>query len=387
MTATAHVELQTGKVVEVTPYTWEATRPIVAGGSLRHEIVGAYTQLPFRLAWTITIHKSQGQTFDRLLVDLSGGMFADGQLYVALSRCTSTSGLVLKWPIRPADLRVDPRIRRFNLSTESATTDLRPVFLGLRTVGQGGFLDHSRPIEIGVVTAGGLELETLINPGRDIGDAHKNWGISALDVLLAPTMVEARDALAPYLAGNVPVGIDIDMDINLRLVDVELKRLGHVSPMPIGLELRKRVDNDQLGGLQDGTALEQARSIRDFTTATGSGDGAGTSFPAGPAQHQGFLMHRHGETTLRFLVPDDDGSPTPIVLHALTARLGLSSIPHRPSSWLRVPGSRRGTTPGRSSFLAHVCVSPAQRTGTGCRSTVRICTRSPVNRASFPCAT
>ncbi|PPB51106.1 hypothetical protein CDQ67_10305, partial [Campylobacter hyointestinalis subsp. hyointestinalis] len=83
------VELPRGDRVEVGPHTWEVTRPVVEAGALRHEVVGTYTQLPFRLAWAITIHKSQGQTLERVVVDLSGGTFADGQLYVALSRCTS----------------------------------------------------------------------------------------------------------------------------------------------------------------------------------------------------------------------------------------------------------------------------------------------------------
>ena len=90
------VLLRNGRTEQVRPHTWDITRPSVEGGALVHEVVGTFTQLPMKLAWAITIHKSQGQTLDRVVVDLTGGTFANGQLYVALSRCTSLEGLVLQ---------------------------------------------------------------------------------------------------------------------------------------------------------------------------------------------------------------------------------------------------------------------------------------------------
>ena len=74
--------------------------------------IGSFTQIPLRLAWAVTIHKSQGLTFDKLIVD-AGQAFAHGQVYVALSRCTSLQGLVLKTRLSPSVLVSDYRVESF----------------------------------------------------------------------------------------------------------------------------------------------------------------------------------------------------------------------------------------------------------------------------------
>ena len=81
---------------------------------IEEEIVGTFEQLPIRLAWAITVHKSQGLTFSRVVVDLTGGGFAGGQTYVALSRCTSLEGLVLKSKISSRDIFIRKEIVEFS---------------------------------------------------------------------------------------------------------------------------------------------------------------------------------------------------------------------------------------------------------------------------------
>jgi ATP-dependent DNA helicase PIF1 len=109
------VELPDGDEVDLSPNTWEIFRFQYDSEAdrIESESVGSFTQYPLRLAWAVTIHKSQGKTFDRVVVDIGRGAFAHGQVYVALSRCTSFEGLVLRTPIRKSHIWMDWRIVRF----------------------------------------------------------------------------------------------------------------------------------------------------------------------------------------------------------------------------------------------------------------------------------
>ena len=76
-------------------------------------MVNTYSQYPVKLAWAITIHKSQGKTFDNVVIDLGRGAFAHGQLYVALSRCRTLEGIELIREASMGDIRMDERVVEF----------------------------------------------------------------------------------------------------------------------------------------------------------------------------------------------------------------------------------------------------------------------------------
>lgn len=102
-------------VVTVGPETWLKLKYIYdyATKKIQREIVGSYEQLPLTLGWAITIHKSQGLTLDKVVLDLGGGAFAEGQTYVALSRARSTDGMCLVRPISMRDVKVEPKVSDF----------------------------------------------------------------------------------------------------------------------------------------------------------------------------------------------------------------------------------------------------------------------------------
>lgn len=111
---TLEVKLESGKTVSVQPYKWELFQYRQdAHGNLNEAVTGTYTQFPIALAWAVTIHKAQGKTFDRVLVDMGWGAFAHGQLYVALSRCTTLKGLVLLKPFQKKDAILDQAVVDF----------------------------------------------------------------------------------------------------------------------------------------------------------------------------------------------------------------------------------------------------------------------------------
>lgn len=104
-----------GEEVEVTPYTWKVSsyEYDTQAHKLTTAVLGSFCQVPLTLAWAITIHKSQGKTFDKVVIDLRSGIFAHGQAYVALSRCRSLQGMQFVSEFRESHIKLDPLVVQF----------------------------------------------------------------------------------------------------------------------------------------------------------------------------------------------------------------------------------------------------------------------------------
>lgn len=112
---TLYITTDDGRACDVRRETWRNIRYTYneEKKQIEEEELGTFTQFPVRLAWAITVHKSQGLTFSRVVIDFTGGVFAGGQTYVALSRCTSLEGIRLRKPVSRADVFVRPEIVQF----------------------------------------------------------------------------------------------------------------------------------------------------------------------------------------------------------------------------------------------------------------------------------
>ncbi|PIR55243.1 AAA family ATPase [Candidatus Peregrinibacteria bacterium CG10_big_fil_rev_8_21_14_0_10_36_19] len=109
------VKLDTGKSVKITKHSWNIHKYFFNEETQKvdTEVAGSFEQFPLRLAWAVTIHKSQGKTFDKVIIDIGNGTFAHGQIYVALSRCTSLEGITLQVPIQKRHIWLDYKISQF----------------------------------------------------------------------------------------------------------------------------------------------------------------------------------------------------------------------------------------------------------------------------------
>lgn len=161
------VKLSNGKVVYVTPYTWEVYnfKFDSSANSLVSEAVGSFTQYPIKLAWAITIHKSQGKTFDKVVIDIGSGTFAHGQMYVALSRCTNLNGIVLKQKIQKKHIRMDWKVVEFITKYQYKLSE-RDLPLGEKMQIIKEAIDDKRSLEITYLKNSDVKSRRKILPAR-----------------------------------------------------------------------------------------------------------------------------------------------------------------------------------------------------------------------------
>ena len=164
------VELPQGEKVDVTPFTWEMFRFFYnkETDALDSETVGSFTQYPLKLAWAVTIHKSQGKTFSKIIVDIGRGTFSHGQVYVALSRCTSLEGLVLSKPILKKHIFMDWRIVQFMTEYQWRRAEVSCSFEEKKKILEQA-IENEKTVDIVYLKADGEKTRRTLGP-RAVGE-------------------------------------------------------------------------------------------------------------------------------------------------------------------------------------------------------------------------
>ncbi len=164
--------------IEVTREKWENIRYTLHKNAqtVEEDVLGSFSQFPLRLAWAITIHKSQGLTFSKAIID-AGEAFAPGQVYVALSRCSSLSGMVLKSRLRSRTLFTDPRILQFAENCRSAAQLQKELQMAKEAYRQKL---QNEAFDFRVLLLKGKDLEKYLAENReafngDYGDWRSAW--------------------------------------------------------------------------------------------------------------------------------------------------------------------------------------------------------------------
>ena len=168
-----------GKTIIVPQERWEKFSYSDAGGELHKKVIGVFTQFPLKLAWAATIHKSQGTTMDRCIID-PDRIFESGQLYVALSRCRTLGGVVLKNYVREKDVRVSEDVQLWwsNAIEEGIIEEVLQRFIGEKE-------DNAEESPLDIVKSGRfLELIDLGKAKELTGKDKEAFAIAAVDVLI-----------------------------------------------------------------------------------------------------------------------------------------------------------------------------------------------------------
>lgn len=162
------VELENGRRANIAPHRWELYKYQLEGEKIVSEVAGSFTQYPMTLAWGITIHKSQGKTFDKAVIDLGSNVFSSGQTYVALSRCTSLGGISLRQKIMKKHIWTDQRVVDFTTNHQyTVANKALSVNDKLYILGQAA--EQKKEISITYLRSNGLKSQRIIEP-KDVGE-------------------------------------------------------------------------------------------------------------------------------------------------------------------------------------------------------------------------
>lgn len=164
------VRLLDGATETVKPFKWSINRFFWDQDtkSVASETMGTFKQYPLKLAWAITIHKSQGKTFDHVAIDLGRGAFVPGQLYVALSRCRNLEGIYLKKKIRETDIWIDWRVVKFITGFQYQLSEKNmPVDKKVLLIKQA--IENKSSLEITYLKSEDEKTQRMVSP-RFVGD-------------------------------------------------------------------------------------------------------------------------------------------------------------------------------------------------------------------------
>ncbi len=164
------VELENGQEVKVSPHTWEVHRFFLENEMIQSETIGSFTQFPLILAWALTIHKSQGKTFKNVILDIGAGAFMPGQVYVALSRCTTLEGLILKKPIQKKHIWINHDVVNFVTNFQYQISEEQyPLDKKVELIKES--MERRQPLEIIYLRANNEKSTRIVTPSQ-IGEMN-----------------------------------------------------------------------------------------------------------------------------------------------------------------------------------------------------------------------
>ena len=247
----------------VAPEEWQNVRYELnkADGTVNEIIDGTFSQIPLRLAWAITIHKSQGLTFDNAIIDANKA-FSPGQVYVALSRCRSLEGMVLSAPILPASLMTDATIGTFLSNQESQAVD------GTRIDALAVDYDYDMVlslIDFRPINVEAARLERIID--ENYAQTYDDLLVE-INALLTAARVEVLDVAQKFMlllstgrASSTPISTELSERIAsaCKYFSSHLKstyaEIGRKLDFPLGNKAVEQQKNDHLAQLADLLAL------------------------------------------------------------------------------------------------------------------------------------